>query len=111
MRAVWAMVFLALAGCGTVTQAPVAPQTQGVEKPAQKVNGGYLWGTIQHDRYNALIALYGHSKYANGVPIFVPALRKDDGTYLVSKGVWFWTDEAMVDFDLLSRLKHQAFPP
>ena len=98
-------------GCGTVSQKSVTPATAGFYVAPVKVANGYLVDAAFRDRFNALISVYGNKKFADGAPVFLPALRKDQGLTELGAGQWLMSFDAMENMIVLSDLKRRAAPP
>lgn len=105
-------------GCTTVHQAQVesaAPSFDGNVQNSgivsQRPDGAYVVTAHFRDRYNALVAIYGDAKLADGAPAFTPPIRANDGLTALPDGTWAMDKQAMVDMVTLSRLKRQGFKP
>ena len=109
----WVLTFIlvCLPACTTVHQAPVVSQTASLHAAPVKVTGGYLLDAYWRDTYNALVAVYGEKKLANGAPVFVPALKKDSGLTALNADQWFMPDAAMQDFLVLRDLQRRGATP
>lgn len=109
-----AAVSLALSACSTVHQSivtPKAPAPLGYVAPL-KDESGYRLTKADRDRYNGLIAIYGSAKFADGAPVFVPALKKDAGITKADDPTYpfHMTFAARIDFYELTVMKDMAFP-
>ena len=110
------LIVLIAGGCGTVTQSPVLsknPSYDGGLANSGIINryyGSYIVTESFKNRYNALIEIYGNSKLEDGSPIFVPALKKDQGVSYVNKQ-WIMSIEAMSYMVRLSLLQKRGFKP
>ena len=111
MRRILFCLALLLAGCTTVHQAPVVPQTASLHAAPLKVPGGYVLDAYWRDTYNGLVAVYGEKKLVNGAPVFVPALKKDSGLTALNADQWFMPDAAMQDFLVLHDLQRRGATP
>jgi hypothetical protein len=100
-----------LAGCGTVSQQAVEPQSAGYYVRPVRVADGYLVDAAFRARYNALIDVYGHKKLENGAPVFLPPLQRDDGLTATADGRWLMTTAAMENMVVLSDLKRRGAAP
>lgn len=85
-----------------VKQAP-APQYA----TSHQVLGGRIITESQLARYNALCKQWGHAKYPNGTPIFIPPIDPGYGVTRRSDGI-FITGEAAENFRVMSRLAKSA---
>ena len=110
------LIVLIAGGCGTVTQSPVLsknPSYDGGLANSGIINryyGSYIVTESFKNRYNALIEIYGNSKLEDGSPIFVPALKKDQGVSYAN-GQWRMTMQAMTYMVRLSLLQKRGFKP
>lgn len=100
-----------LTGCSTISQHAVAPAATLAYIAPIKVANGYLIDATFRDRYNALIAIYGAKKLEDGAPVFVPALRRDDGITIADAAHWLMTAAAMDNMVTLSALKRRGAAP
>lgn len=111
----WALLiaFLVLSdtGCSTVHQAAVTATESGSYVKPVRVDNGYLVDDAFRDRYNALIAVYGHKRLDNGAPVFLPPLEKDFGVTPNGAGWWLFTKDAMEDMVVMSDLKRRGAAP
>ena len=98
-------------GCSTVHQDSVAVTDAGNYVKPVRVADGYVVDDAFRDRYNALIAVYGHKRLENGAPVFLPPLEKDFGVTPSGAGWWHFTKEAMEDMAVLSDLKRRGAAP
>ena len=111
MKYLLMFALLAVAGCTTVHQEAVQSHSAGFYVAPIKVSKGYLIDGAFRDRYNALIAVYGRSRLSDGAPIFIPALRKDDGIQPVNDDQWLMSNAAMENMVILSDLKRRGATP
>lgn len=113
MKRLLFVVLLALApSCSTVHQSEVAPARPGFNAAPIRVGDGYLVDDAFRDRYNALVAIYGHKRLENGAPVFVPALERDAGVAAASfPHQWTFSLEAMENMIVLEGLKRRGAPP
>ncbi len=103
-----ALVLLA-AGCSTVHQAPVQAKV-GVAIH-RFPDGSIELDAAMRDRYNGLVAVYGNHHLENGAPVFIPALKKDDGVTEIAPGSWKLDPEHVQDFVVLADLKRRGAKP
>lgn len=113
MRTLFLALALAFAasGCGTVHQGAVESRSAGFYTPPVAIAGGYRVDDAFRDRYNALVATYGHKKLENGAPVFTPPLERDDGVTPLSAGQWKMTLQAMENMVLLSDMRRRGSAP
>jgi hypothetical protein len=110
------LLVLLTGGCGTVTQSPVTSQQASYDDNMQnsgilnRDHGTFIVSEAFKNRYNALIEIYGNSKLEDGSPIFVPALKKDQGVSYAN-GQWRMTIQAMSYMVRLSLLQKRGFKP
>lgn len=107
---IFSLSLLVLTGC-TVVQQPVASVPAAGYDRAIDVADGKILPQALKDRYDALARLYGAANYANGAPVFIPAVKPGDGCVKLPDGTWHMTFAASENFDLMSRLAKQAFQP
>lgn len=108
----WIGALLTVVGCSTVHQQAVeAHEPANYVRPFRLSSGEYLVDDAFRDRYNALIAVYGHKKLENGAPVFLPPLEKDAGVRANGFGHWIMTREAMENMALLSDMKRRGSAP
>jgi hypothetical protein len=98
-----------VAGCSTVHQAPVQAK---VGVPIHRFSDGSIeLDAAMRDRYNGLVAVYGSHRLENGAPVFIPALKKDDGVTPIGPGLWKLDPEHVQDFVVLADLKRRGAKP
>ena len=100
-------------GCGTVSQSPVQPKhsLNGTVEIISKNEYGYTVTAEFVDRYNALIEVYGNTKYPNGAPIFIPTCKRNDGITSNGNGTYTMTYKAMENMMVMQNLHTLAFKP
>lgn len=103
---------LDLGGCSTVHQSLVTSKAIVVTPQPVKDDTGYRLTRADRDRYNALIEVYGAAKFDDGAPVFVPALKKDQGVTPAADPAYpfHMTFAARVDFAELKAMQKMAFP-
>jgi hypothetical protein len=115
-KSLYFIILLVLGGCGTVTQSPVMSAKPSYDDGLansgiiNRDHGMFIVTEAFKNRYNALIEIYGNSKLTDGSPIFVPALKKDQGVSY-DNGQWRMTIQAMSYMVRLSLLQKRGFKP
>lgn len=111
------LLMVGLSGCtATVTPTPVRAAQAGFsgDTPAAGLSVTPKGPEIdQNDRlrYNALVDLYGDSKWSWGVPRFIPPVRRDAGLTQAPDGGWLIDKEHFVDFGLMAEWARGGVKP
>ena len=115
-----ALGIVLLSGCTTVAPKPVAAGQASYGADGAKNSGivaksadgtHYLVDDSFRSRYDALIEIYGKSKYPSGAHIFTPAIGKDYGIAPAGPGLWSITNAGMQCMVVLSDLNRKGAAP
>ena len=104
-----AVLAILLAGCTTVQPKQVnaqfgVPVVVNADHSITVDSAGLL-------RYNSLAVVYGDHRLPNGAPVFIPAVKVNDGVTDLGNGLYRIDYDHAVDWGIMASLERQGIKP